>query len=263
MFSHTAERYVSIQQVGDFQSQPQFHSSISTGYHQSQFGIIVFNPGPSSLVIKLLLMMLTRLRAGLTMSKILPTYFNSMTNSYSIIMAFREEYNSFEREPMRRLHIQREREPVYIAADRQRDREEEYLRAQNAARDRDQFAHRSSGNYDGGPSDRGFGRGVFSVGRHEVKRGRKNDNRFNSNEIFRHRLISGYYQTGEGVGAVETLLPEDSDDEGPRRWSSLGEQGGGCLHQRQGKKARPSSGKLAEDPEKCLCGEDKIPKFVK
>src|SRR5450432_558977 len=47
-------------------------------------------------------------------------------------------------------------------------------------------------------------------------------------EAFLNEAIQAYYQTSEGVGDVELLLPDDSDDEGPRRLSSLPIIGSTC-----------------------------------
>jgi len=76
--------------------------------------------------------------------------------------------------------------------------------------------------------------------------------------------IREYYQNGEGIGAIETLLPEDSDDEGPRRLSSLHVTNGGCPHASR-RKTLLSVSKLGSDSPGayCECGKEKKPKEIR
>jgi hypothetical protein len=74
--------------------------------------------------------------------------------------------------------------------------------------------------------------------------------------------IQAYYQTGEGVGDVERLLPDDSDDEGPRRPSSLPITSRTCPHQKMGKKLNDTSNPQVAQRGQCACGREKIPKVV-
>jgi hypothetical protein len=90
-------------------------------------------------------------------------------------------------------------------------------------------------------------------------------NTFETSEALFNESIQTYYQTGEGVGAVEALLPDDSDDEGPRRLSSLPILSGTCPHgsrrRRRFKIVTKPDSEVA--PEQCECGKEKTPKAIK
>jgi len=89
--------------------------------------------------------------------------------------------------------------------------------------------------------------------------------RVETSESLFNESIQTYYQTGEGVGAVEALLPEDSDDEGPRRLSSLPILSGNCPHgSRRKRRLRVATKPSPEGvPEQCECGKEKKPKVIK
>jgi hypothetical protein len=82
--------------------------------------------------------------------------------------------------------------------------------------------------------------------------------------------IQAYYQTGEGLGDVESLLPVNSDDEGPRRLSSLPIIDGACPHGSGRRRRRRRRFKVASKPlpegaqsRQCQCGKGGTPKIIK
>jgi hypothetical protein len=84
-------------------------------------------------------------------------------------------------------------------------------------------------------------------------------------EALFNESIQEYYQNGEGIGAIETLLPEDSDDEVPRRLSSLLVTSVGCPHGSRRKRRLNVSTKLGSGGGggQCECGKEKKPKDIR